>query len=122
LEALLLKIIANKEFGTLVIICCFTVAQFYQNKGQFALHLEKIETIKEKSDKAEIKSDGADVKSTHALHISKKAIETSNKTFKLSKKTHAKVDKMSDKVDGLSQNWQEFIEGKYGDKKDSKNS
>jgi len=59
MDALVILIVKNKEFGTLVIIACFTIAQYFQNRGQFELHLEKINTIKETSDKADKKSDEA---------------------------------------------------------------
>lgn len=59
MDAIFLLIVKNKEFGTLVVIMFFTIAQYFQNKGQFELHLEKIKNIGDKADKADKKSDKA---------------------------------------------------------------
>ena len=78
-------IVKNKEFGTLFIIMLFTIGQYYQNRGQFRLHLEKIDRVDEKA--------------TEAKRESKEAIEA--------------IQEMKPKVDEMHKGFTDYMDDKY---------
>jgi hypothetical protein len=55
MDAILALLVKNKEFGTLVVIMFFTIAQYYQNRGRFELQNEKIENVEKRQDKTDLK-------------------------------------------------------------------